>query len=128
VEKEDTSSQNLRRSPGLKGKLRKVQTKGPHFIDLGGETLEQPPTIPPGRGPNHTPIPQPDFSPSQPNLEISPSQPDFGDSPRKTTPEIDQTQQEMYDYIETLEKNATYQGTSSTQPNTSQEDLIQSLK
>jgi len=93
VEKEHTSSKNLRRSSRLKGKLRKVQTKGPHFIDLGGETPEQPPAIPPGRGPHHTPISQLDFeiSPSQPDLEISPSQPDFGDSPRKTTPEIDPT-------------------------------------
>ena len=34
----------------------------------------------------------------------------------------------MYDYIDTLEKTATNQGTSSVQPNTSQEALIQSLK
>ena len=116
MEKEDTSSQNLRRSSRLKGKLRKVQTKGPHFIDLGGETPEQPLAIPPGRGPHHTPIPQPDFenSPSRLDFEISPSQPDFGDIPRKTTPEIDPTQQEMYDFIESLEKTATDQGTSST--------------
>lgn len=40
VEKGDTSSQNLRRSSKLKGKLKKVQTKGAHFIDLGGETPE----------------------------------------------------------------------------------------
>jgi len=91
VDKEDTSSQNLRRSSRLKGKLRKVQIKGTHFIDLGGETLEQPSVIPPGRDPHHTPIPRPNFenSPSRPDFEISPSQPDFGDSPRKTTPEID---------------------------------------
>ena len=115
MEKEDTSSQNLRRSSRLKGKLRKVQTKGPHFIDLGGGTPEQPTTIPLGRGPHHTPIPQRDFeiSPSQPDLEINPSQPDFGDNPRKNTLEIDPTQQEMYEYIETLEKTATDQGTSS---------------
>jgi len=130
VEKEDTSSQNLRRSSRLKGKLRKVQTKGPHFIDLGGETPKQPLAIPPGRGPHHTPFPRPDFeiSHSQPDFEISPSQLDFGDSPRKTTPEIDPTQQEMYDYIDTLEKTSTDQGTSSAQPNTVQEALIQSLK
>lgn len=130
MEKEDTSSQNLRRSSRLKGKLRKVQTKGPHFIDLGRETLEQPPAIPPSHGPHHTPIPQPDFeiSHSQLDFEISPSQPYFGDNPRKTTPEIDPTQQEMYDYIETLEKTAIDQGTSSAQPNIDQEALIQSLK
>ena len=34
----------------------------------------------------------------------------------------------MYDFIESLEKTATDQGTSSTQPNTAQEVLIQSLK
>ena len=81
--------------------MRKVQTKGPHFIDLGGETLEQPSTIPPGCGPHHTPISQLDFeiSNSQPDFEISPSQPDFGDSPRKATLEIDPNQQEMYDFI-----------------------------
>ena len=130
VEKEDTSSQNLRRSSRLKGKLRKVQMKGPHFIDLGGETLEQPSTIPPSHGPHHTPIPQLDFgnNPSRPDFDISPSQPDFGDSPRKTTPEIDSIQKEMYDYIETLEKTATDQGTSSAQLNTAQEAQIQSLK
>ena len=107
VEKGDTSSQNLRRSYRLKGKLKKVQTKGAHFIDLGGETSEQSPTIPPSHSPQHTPIYQLDF-------EISPSQRDFGDSPRKPTREIDPTQQEMYDFIESLEKTTTDQGTSST--------------
>jgi len=34
----------------------------------------------------------------------------------------------MYDFIESLEKIATDQGTSSTQPNTTQDALIQSLK
>lgn len=121
MEKEDISSQNLRRSSRLKGKPRKGQPKGPHFIDLGGETPEQPPAIPPGCNPHHTPYPQPNF-------EISPSQPDFRDNRRKTTPEIDPTQQEMCDYIESLEKTATDQGTSSAQPNIAQEALIQSLK
>lgn len=107
VEKGDTSSQNLRRRSRLKGKLKKVQTKGAHFIDLGGETSEQSPTIPPGHSPQHSPFSQPDF-------EISPSQPDFGVSPRKATPEIDPTQQEMYDFIKSLEKTTIDQGTSST--------------
>ena len=90
-EKEDTNPQNLRRSSRLKGKLRKIQIKGPHYIDLGGETPEQPSDIPPGCGPHHTPLSQPDFdmSPSRPYFEISPSQKDFRVSPRKTTPEID---------------------------------------
>lgn len=110
--------------------MRKVQIRGPHFIDLGGETPKQPSATPPGRGPHHTPIPKPDFenNPSRPDFEISVSQPNFGDSLRKTTPEIDPTHQEMYDYIETLEKTATEQGTSSAQPNTAQEVQIQSLK
>jgi len=34
----------------------------------------------------------------------------------------------MYDFIETLEKMATNQGTSSAQPNTTKEAQIQSLK
>jgi len=68
------------------------------------------------------------MSPSRPDLEISPSQQDFGVSPRKTTPEVDPNQQEMYDYIESLEKTATGPSTSSTQPNAAQETLIQSLK
>ena len=58
-EKEDTSPQNLRRSSKIKGKLRKIQTKGPRFIDLGRETPEQPSAIPPGRGPHPTPVSQP---------------------------------------------------------------------
>ena len=94
-------------------KFKKVQTKGAHFIDLGGETLEQSPAIPPDHSPQHSPFSQPDF-------EISPSQPDFGISPRKATPEIDPTQQEMYDFIESLEKTAIDQDISSTQPNTAQ--------
>jgi len=127
VEKGDTISQNLRRSSRLKGKLKKVQNKWAHFIDLGGETPEQPPAIPPGRSPQRPPISQPNFEirPSQLDFEISP---DFGLNPRKATPEIDPTQQEMYDFIESLEKTSKDQGTSSTQPNTTQEALIQSLK
>ena len=103
------------RSSRLKGKLRIVQTKGPHFIDLGGETLEQPPATSPGRGPHHPLISQPNFdSPSWPGLEISPSQQDFWISLRKNTSKIDPNQQEMYDYIESLEKIATGPSTSST--------------
>ena len=46
----------------------------------------------------------------------------------KTTPEIDPKQQEVYDYIESLERAATGPSTSSTQPHTAQDDLVQSLK
>ena len=35
---EDSSPQRVKRSSRLKGKWRKAQTKGPHFIDLGEET------------------------------------------------------------------------------------------
>ena len=72
---EDTSPQHVRRSSRLKGKLKTVKTKGPHFIDLGEETPKKPPATSPDRIPHHTSIPQPDFdmSPSRPDLEISPS-------------------------------------------------------
>lgn len=68
------------------------------------------------------------MSPSRPDFEISPPQQDFGDNPRKTTPEIISNQQEMYDYIESLEKTTIGPSTSSIQPHTAQESLIQSLK
>lgn len=130
MEEEGTSPQHLRRSSRIRGKWRKVQTKGLHFIDLGGETPEQPPTISPDRNPHHTPLSQPDvdMSPSQPDFEISSPQQDFGDSPRKTTPKIDPNQQEMYDYIESLEKIATGPSTSSIQPHTTKDTQIQSFK
>ena len=38
IEKGDISSQGLRRSSRLKGKLKKTKIKGAQFIDLGGET------------------------------------------------------------------------------------------
>ena len=41
IEKRGASSQGLRRSSRLKGKLKKMQIKGAHFIDLGGETPDQ---------------------------------------------------------------------------------------
>ena len=49
-------------------------------------------------------------------------------SPRKNTPEVDPNQQEMYDYLESLEKTTTGPSTSSIQPHTAQEALVQSLK
>ena len=54
TEEESTSPQHLRRSNRLRGKWRKAQIKGPHFIDLGGETPEQPSTTSPDRSPHHT--------------------------------------------------------------------------
>lgn len=78
---------------------------------------DQSPKITP---PDHSPQHSPQHSPS-PQLE-------FEITPRKTTPEIDQTQQQMYDFIESLQKTTTKQGTSSNQPSTTQEIFIQSLK
>jgi len=136
--------QCVRRSSRLKGKLRKTQIKGPHFIDLGEETSEQsladhspsqsvsePGSFHSQSDIEHTP------SYSQQDIDVSPFQPDFefnsptrhfGDSPIKMTPEIDPKQQEVYDYIESLEKEATGPSTSSIQPHTLQDDLVQSLK
>ena len=108
--------------------------KGPHFIDLGEETSEQSPTdhspsqsvSEPGSFNSqsdieHTP------SHSQQDIDVSLSEPDFednspsrnfGDSPIKRTPEIDPKQQEVYDYIESLEKAAIGPSTLSIQPHT----------
>lgn len=107
------------------------QTKGPHLIDLGGETPEKPPT---GRSPLYSqsnietsPL-DVDISPSQPKFEISSPQQDFRDNPRKISAEIDPNQDEMYDYIESLEKRAIGPSTSSSQPPSAQDIQIQSLK
>ena len=67
---EDTSPQPVRRSSRLKGKLKTVKTKGPHFIDLGEETPEKPTATSPDRSPHHTSI-------SQPNVDMSPSRPEL---------------------------------------------------
>ena len=92
---------------------------------MGGETPEKTPA---GRSPPH---PQPsieispphDESPSRPELESShPPPPDFELSPRKT-PEVDPNQQEVYDYLESLEKSVA--GPSTTLPLDAQ---VQSLK
>ena len=89
--------------------------KGPHFIDLGEETSEQSPAdhsqfqsvSEPGsfhsqsdieHSPSHS-QPDVDVSPFQPNFEDNSPPRHFGDSPIKTTPEIDPKQQELYDYI-----------------------------
>ena len=103
----DSGPQRVRRSSILKGKLRKTQMKGPHFIDLGEETSEQSPA---DHSPPHTQSvsehgsfhSQSDIehspSHSQQDVDVSPSQPDFednspsrhfGDSPIKMTPDID---------------------------------------
>jgi len=127
----DSSPQYVRRSNGLKGNMRKVQTKGPHFIDLGEVTPEQTPA---GSSPSRA---QPNIEASPQDVDMNPFWPDFeensppqyfGDSPRKTTPEIDPKQQKVYDYIEYLERIATGPSTSSTQPHIAQEDLTKSLK
>ena len=47
----DSSPQYVRRSSRLKGKWKKTQTKGPHFIDLGEVTPEKTPA---GHNPSHS--------------------------------------------------------------------------
>ena len=96
---------------------------------MGGETPEKPPAshIPPRPQPGiETSPPHVDESPSRPELESSPPPPQhFEVSPRKT-PEIDLSQQEVYDYLESLEKTTT--GPSTTLPHMTQDAQVQSLK
>ena len=131
MEEGSTSPQYLRRSSRIRGRWRKTQGKGPHFIDLGGETPEKPLVgrCPPHPQPNiETSPPDVDVSLSRPELEDSPPpQQDFQVSPRKT-PEIDPSQQEVYDYLESLDKTATSPSTSSTLPHITQDAQVQSLK
>ena len=68
------------------------------------------------------------MSPSQPDFEDDSPSRHFGDIPTKMTPEIDPKQQEVYNYIESLEKAATGPSTLSIQPHIVQDDLVQSLK
>ena len=117
IGKGSTSPPYLRRSTRLRGRGSKTQIKRPHFIDLGEDTPEKPPA---GHSP---PRPQPsieispphiDESPSRPELESSPPPPqDFEVSPKRT-PEVDPSQQEVYDYLESLEKTSA--GPSTTLP------------
>jgi len=124
-----TSPPYLRRSTKLRGRGSKTQLKRPYFIDLGEETPEKPPSghSPPRPQPSiETSPPQIDESPSQPELESSPSPPqDFKVSPRRTT-EVDPSQQEVYDYLESLEK--TSEGLSTTLPHMTPDEQVQSLK
>ena len=71
----DSGPQRVRRSSRLKRKLRKTQTKGPHFIDLGEETPEKTPA---GHRSSHSQS-YIEHSPlhSQSNVDMSPFQPDF---------------------------------------------------
>lgn len=131
MEEESTSPQYLRRSSRLKRKWRRTQVKGPHFIDLGGETPEKP------QAGHSTPHPLPnieanpsdvDVRPSRPELEDSPPpQQDFKASPRKTL-EIDPKQQEVYEYLESLEKTAAGPSTPSILPHITQDAHVQALK
>ena len=92
---------------------------------MGGETPEKTPAgrSPPRPQPSIETSPPHDESPSQQELESSPPPPpDFKLSPRKTL-EVDPNQQEVYDYLESLEKSAA--GPSTTLPLDAQ---VQSLK
>lgn len=114
--KEETIGfQNLRRSSRLRGKVNKMKSKVSQFI-----TLEE-----------ETPAQSPDSIPYEQSPKNSPLQ-NFGGSPRRASPSIDPIQQQIYEYIESLEKNSTLvdPGTSTNpaQPATPQEILISSLK
>jgi len=118
---EKSTSSYVRRSSRLKGKKSVTQEKQSHFIDLGEGTPEKAPT-------------QPDIESSPPHVEStpprdeSPFQPepqpdfDFEQSPRKT-PEVDPDQQEVYNYLESLEQSVA--GPSTTLP---LDEQVQSLK
>lgn len=96
-------SAQVRRSSRLKEKMSVTKGKQSHFIDMGEGTPEKAPT-------------QLDLKSSPPHVEStppreeSPFQPEpqtefyFEHSPRRT-PEIDPDQQEVYNYLETLEQS-----------------------
>jgi len=98
-----STSPYVRRSSRLKGKKSVTKEKQSHFIDLGEGTPEKAPTQfdLESSPPRVEPTPQREESPFQPE-----PQPDFDfeHSPRKT-PEIDPDQQEVYNYLETLEQS-----------------------
>jgi len=125
IQEKSTTPPYLRRSTKLRGKGSRTQIKRPHFIDLGEETPEKSPAgrSPPRPQPSIETSPPHDESPSRPEIESSPPPPqDFEFSPRKT-PEVDPNQQEVYNYMESLEKSAA--GPSTTLPLDAQ---VQSLK
>jgi len=92
-----------------------VKSKETHFIDLEGETPTQ----------------SPDNIPYKQSPQNYPPQ-NFEGSPRRVSPGIDPIQQQIYDYIESLEKNNTSVDprtlANPEQPATSQETLTSSLK
>ena len=98
------STSVVRRSSRLKGKMRVTKDKQPHFIDLGESTPEKAAT-------------QLDFESSSPRVEVTPPREEspfqqepqtefeYEPSPRRS-PDIDPDQQEVYNYLETLEQSA----------------------
>ena len=95
--------------------MRKVTSKGAQFIKLEEETPAQSPdSIPPEHSPQNSPPKN------------------FEGSPGRASPNIDPVQQQIYDYIESLEKkSASMDPGSSTnpeQPVNPQEPLTDSLK
>ena len=82
---ETISFQNLRRSSRLRGKVRKVTSKGAQFTNLEEEN----------------PIQSPDSIPPKHNPQNSPRQ-NFEGTSSKASPGIDPVQQQIYDYIESL--------------------------
>lgn len=112
---ETISFQNLRRSSRLRGKVKKVTSKEAQFINLEEETLVQSPySIQPEHSPQNSP-PQ-----------------NFEGSPSRASPGIDTLQQQIYDYIESLERKDTSMDPGSStnlkRPVNPQEPLTSSLK
>lgn len=115
IVEEIIGSQSLRRSSRLRGKVKKEKSKETQFIDLEEETPTQSPeNIPYEQSPQNSP----------PH--------NFESIPRRAFPSIDLVQQQIYGYIESLEKKSTSvdprTSANPEQPTTSQETLTRSLK
>lgn len=109
TKEENISPPQLRRSSRVRGMVKKISSKGIEFINLEEET----------------PVPSPDNVPSAHNPQNSPEQ-YFEGNPSRRSLGIDLVQQQIYDYIESLEKkHASMDPESSVNP---QEPLIDSLK
>jgi len=112
---ETINFQNLRRSSRLQGKVRMVTSKGAQFINLEEEApVQSPDSIPPEHSPQNSP-PQ-----------------NFEGSPRRASPGVDPLQQQIYDYIKSMEKKSASMDPRSSanpeQPVNPQEPLTDSLK
>jgi len=115
TKEENISPLQLRRSSRLRGMLKKVSSKGTKFINIEEETL----------------VPSPDNVPFTHSPQNSP-EPYFEGNPNKGSLGIGSVQQQIYDYIKSLEKkSASMDPKSSANPElpiNPQEPLTDSLK